>query len=258
MTYASDDLRSSLRNIKFGQTDIAEERQRDGYTNHKERVLRVLSWLSAAEKYKEKEDYDVSLMCALAAFNGLYAKAVPLQQRSDKHKKKHEEDYIIINEMIAKLITHDKGGKDGILLEYLKNEGRDEFKEILANQYLYFSFWKYSDYGHEEFNKRNQKIKKFLAECSVVEPLQEVMHRIRELRNQLMHGEAGYEDHYNRWQVIVCANFLPPLVGRMLSIMIYNKHFFRDKVPCPPQTEPNKRVDKFTSLESESGQNEKK
>ncbi len=250
MKYSSENLRLLLPEIGLvEQKDISEELPRNGYTNNQERVLRVLSWLSSAEKHQKERDYDVCLMCALAAFNGLYAvPPYPYKAPSQETSTKGETD---IKCIINQLIEYDK---DLILWEYLSQN--KEWEKIIYNQYLYRDYWK-GDNWEKNYEKDNRKLRK-LAYKHVKEPLAEIMHRIKVLRNQLMHGEAGYKDYYNRWQVDVCANFLPPLVGRMLRIMIDNKDKFCDEVPYPPQTDKPKTdvgedVEKFTSLESENG-----
>ncbi len=254
MKYSSDDLRPLLRKIGLKQTDIAEAQRRDGYTNHKERVLRVLSWLSAAEKYNENSDYDVCLMCAWAAFNGLYAK--PYNKEVPKQEDANIKD--IINDLID-------CDKKSVLLEYLlQNEYK--WKKILINQYLYPGYWKEWGKWKSRYEDSNKEVNENLLAGKygsslakhVKCPLEQIMLRVKVLRNQLMHGEAGYNDYYNRWQVEACANFLPPLVGCMLKIMIDNADFSWGEVPYPPQCTPNAHADKVTFLESENGQNKKR
>ena len=258
MKYSSENLRLLLREIGLvEQENISDELPRNLYTNNQERILRVLSWLTAAEKAKKDDDF--RLMCALAAFNGLYA--VPPWQRGVRSNKTSDEpkrevlEHEVINNMIDKLIEFDK---EGILLEYLKNERREELEQILANQYLFFGYWQFYDfYRHKmpiarwmkEHGKKNEKIEKYLADDDVAVPLKETMYRIWVLRNQLVHGEAGYKDYYNRSQINECAKFLPPLVGRMLRIMIDNTDSLWGDVPYPPQgDEPNAHLRQFMPL----------
>ncbi len=251
MTYSSKELSKLLpEKMELEHTDIAETISRNGYTNNQERVLRVLSWLTAAEK---ADDDDVCLMCALAAFNGLYAVPRQLKKISIEHKKAVQ-DHEIMDPMIDKLIEFDEYD---ILLKYLKNEQRDDLEKILTNQYLFFGYWKFYETCKnmpvtswmKAHGENNEEIEKLLANDDVALPLKEIMHRIWALRNQLLHGEAGYKDYYNRSQIKACANFLPPLVGRMLRIMINNNDFLWGKVPYPPQgKKPNAVMHQFKSL----------
>ncbi len=262
MKYSSKNLRSSLGKIKFGQTNIAKEQQRDGYTNHKERVLRVLSWLSAAEKYNKEDncDYDVCLMCTLAAFNGLYA-------QHDKINQDHQ----LIDDMITHLIKLDTSH---ILLKYLQSQ-KKELDEILNNQYLFYGYWcsvsedKTSDTSwQEEYNLDNERIRTCYPEGmdyaqktnkKNMKMLSGIIRRIQALRHQLMHGLAGYEDHYNRSQVKVCASFFRPLVGRMLKIIIDNPDLKKwGYVPCPPQRAPDTPADNLILLESKKQSKKRK
>ncbi len=283
MTYSSTELSKLLpEKMELEQTDIADKVPRNGYTNNQERVLRVLSWMSAAE---ESEIVDVRLMCALVAFNGLYA--IPEEQK----RKMEMSESKIRNDMIVSLINFDK---DGILLEYLKNERRDDLEKILASQYLFFDYWEFYDScetPHGEFSDMDEMIKIYnlhnsysknpiplvppwattqseankkiwdnLEKGDAAWPLRKIMPRIWALRNQLMHGAAGYNDYYNRSQVEVCANFLLPLVGRMLRIMIDNYNSSWGEVACSPQGgKPDVLTYKYKSLTNKKNeQNEKR
>ncbi|MGI9306426.1 MAG: hypothetical protein ACR2P5_03885 [Gammaproteobacteria bacterium] len=265
MPYSASALQKLLPGIGLAQTDIAAAQPRNKYKNDQERALRGLSWLRAAETAKNP---DARLICALIALNSLYAvpprktkaKAAPEDGAAENDIPEYEREHERIDNFIDKLVKHDKGG---ILIDFLRGEQRDNVEALFASQYLSNSYWR-------SFHIRNIPTKaewvlregakiteaeKCLEERNPALPLKHIIHRVRVLRNQLIHGESGFGDYYNRPQVSVCAAFMPPLVGRMLAIVVQTgKYSVWGVVPYPPQGEkPNQRTFGPVSLRGKGG-----
>ena len=230
--YSPGKLKERFSELGIQQTDIAEEMRRDfseGNSNNKERVLRAVSWLSAAEKQRQCGNQDMHLMCVLVAFNALYA--VPPQKTAEKTRP---DERVVVNEFITKLVNVDK---DRILEKFLK-EKEDEFvNAILNHQYLFRLYWNFSQKNNwdEEYEKGNAKAREALAGGDIVTALDEILSRVRVLRNQILHGEAGFNDYYNRTQVKLCADFMQPLTGRMTAVIMDNFDINWGTVPFAPQ-----------------------
>ena len=268
MIYKVSELKKLLPKMGLLQTDIAAEQSRNKYSNNQERILRALSWLHAAEK---NDNVDMRLICSLIALNAMYA--VPTSKRDkaaspekqahnseqsatgQNTEKQKTDEYELINSFIVKVLKSDKSD---ILISFLAKDYRDDVETILSNQYLSIHYWRSGAPGF--FNKRRgkkewykrdgghiQRVEMDLHDGKPEYPLEHVVHRVRVLRNQLLHGEAGYGDYYNRAQVAICAKVMLPLLGRMLFIMIKAmiNHPTRSwgVVPYPPQGEkPNERT----------------
>ena len=255
MGYKVSELQKLLPKMGLSQTDIAAEQSRNKHSNNQERVLRALSWLRAAEK---NDNVDMRLIFSLIALNAMYA--VPASKRAktassekpthnseQNTEKQKTEEYELINSFIAKVLKFDKSD---ILILFLVEEYRDGVEAILSSQYLSRHYWHpgapvffANKRGKKEWYKRDgehlERVQKDLHDGKPEYPLEHVVHRVRVLRNQLLHGEAGYGDYYNRTQVIICAKVMPPLLGRMLFIMINAMITYPTRswgvVPYPPQ-----------------------
>ena len=254
--YNSTALAKHLPDIGLTQADIAADNPRNKYNNHQERVLRALSWHRAAERYTK--DHDMRLVCALLSFNAMYTQppqrpplpADAMNAKTDERRFMEEEQ--VIGKFVDNVVRCDS---DKVLLRFLKEEQRDDFELLLANQYLFKYYWKafvsarnyYENtkepHGFRAIHKqtdKNTEVEVALEENNAAPPLKEILMRVRVLRNQIMHGESGYGDYYNRPQTKLCAHFMPPLIGRMLWVMISKPNARWGKVPYPPQGEgPN-------------------
>ena len=233
MEYSAKELRPLLRELKLEQSDIAEELPRNLHTNNQERALRALSWVAAAQQQQQD---DLRLICAWIAFNAMYA--VPPTQTADSTSPLYDGNEQI-DTFIGKIT---KADKDGVLLNALQSEQNDNLLKLINNQYLYSKYWKSygREFNMEKFNADNEKIKDDLSRGDDAAVLVEVMRRIRVLRNQVMHGEAGFGDYYNRTQIGAGADFMLHLTERMLGVMMRSMHssdakFRWGSIVDPPQ-----------------------
>ena len=266
MDYTVSRLQKLLPKMGLSQTDIAAVQPRNKYNNNQERVLRALSWLRAAEKI---DSVDMRLILSLIALNAMYAVSPPKRAKtksSEKQKdnpgqnmeKRKLEEYELVNNFVDKVLKFDK---DRILILFLAKEYRDDVEKILSSQYLSIHYWHSMGVpifrGKKEWYKRDgahiQKVEMDLHDGNPEYPLKHVIHRVRVLRNQLLHGEAGYGDYYNRSQVSTCAKVMPPLLERILFIMINAMINYPSRswgvVPYPPQgAKPDERTFLPTTL----------
>ena len=212
--------------------------QGKGNTNKKERVSRALSWY---EKSECAENADDKLIFSFIAYNALYAQ--PSKDGNDNGK--HERD------VFWEKLFHNGGDE---IMRFVKKEVKN-LEAILMSQYLSFLYWK--DEGgmyekHEQLRKEAERAKHKTdpqIACGNRTPVRLAMRRIGLLRNQLLHGMAAYQDSYNRHQVQLCADFLHPLVGRMIATVIGDKKQNWGKVPYPPQGYPNESCIEVKELE---------
>lgn len=233
--YSAAALKDLLRSAgRLDETEIAAKCPRGGYSNNQERALRAVSWIEAADK---SDSADLRLICSLIAFEALHV--VP-----EVDLKAGQESRGRLFEFLGDIAKLDRG-QGGILLSYLTSDrrGRDAFDGIMENIYLHAGYWKELDIGSkgslQDMERRRRsvgkKMREHLNRGELVRPLDEAIKCVRVLRNQMMHGDAGYGDYYNREQVGDCAHFMLAIAARMTKIMIDN--FGRDwgRVPHPPQ-----------------------
>ncbi|MGI9296997.1 MAG: hypothetical protein ACR2QC_03765 [Gammaproteobacteria bacterium] len=200
-----------------------------GNTNKKERVSRALSWYARSESADEADE---RLVFAFVAYNALYAR--PEYDGKEVNAKAERDAFW------HKLL---QTGRDEILKFARAEAGK--LKEILSLQYISFLFWKEGDDArekHEKMRQETDRAKRITARqlaAGDVRPVNLAMERIGMLRNQILHGMAAYEDSYNRKQVKACADFLHPLVGRMIAAVVRDQKQDWGKVPYPPQGYPN-------------------
>ena len=207
-----------------------------GNTNKKERISRALSWY---EKSELTEDADERLMFAFVAYNALYAQ--PIGGESEKYTPQYRG---VFWEKIQKT-------GDGTILDFAKSES-GKLKKILSMQYISFSYWKDEKGWREKYEimqKEAEWAKRAVSRNLDLKVVRAATERIGLLRNQILHGMAAYGDSYNRKQVRLCADFLHPLVGRMIATVIGDKKQNWGKVPYPPQGYPNESRIEIEELE---------
>ena len=209
--------------------------QGKGNTNKKERVSRSLSWYAKSESAATPDE---RLIFSYIAFNALYA-----QEEQMKEYKAHEN---FLFQLIA------RGGGNEIFAFAL--EQKKALRKIMSSQYLSKIYWDDKG-GMSEKGERLEREKKIVdrivpqIKSRNIAPVKDAIYRIYLLRNQLLHGMAAYQDSYNRHQVQLCADFLHPLVGRMIATVIGDKKQNWGKVPYPPQGYPNESCIEVKELE---------
>lgn len=236
--YSSAALKKLL-DAELGQADIAEHRPRNACTNNQERALRAVSWIQAAEEAPASSP-DARLIFSLIAFNALYA-----QRRGAKSAGEEAKDHVLIAEFVdEKLMPLDR---EKILLRYVRKEEREAVEEILASPYMFWGYWQEIGEGAKGgtasqwiswHGRDNQNFEKLLEDGDIATALKKIIYRVRVLRNQVLHGEAGFGDYYNRRQVGHCAKFMLGLTARMARIFLENMNrpdVNWGPVQCPPQ-----------------------
>ena len=221
MEYSAEGLRPLLRGLGLRQKDIAEECRRDNLNDNQERALRALSWVAAAQSQKQN---DLQLVCAWIAFNAMYAvpsKRIKDTAVSEGAPSHYEHDNEQMDAFIERIT---KADGDGVLLDAVKTDQTGNLRQLIGNQYLFADYWKsFGDsrrFSMAAFSAENKIVEDALSRCDICAVLKAVLRRIRVLRNQVLHGEAGFGDYYNRLQVASCADFTLHLTGRMLGVMI--------------------------------------
>lgn len=187
------------------------------------RLLRVETWLRRAEAALAADDADVAFVLYWIAFNAAYAR--------DPSSKSN--NLCAINQYFDVLLEVDR---QNAVRDAISNECRDRINEIVKIEYLLDSYWDYANTPHgaqqpktdwkQTLNEESQQIKEALDRNNRVGTqriLEIVFARIYLLRNQLMHGGAKFESHYNRDSVWDGAHIMARLVPIFLRIMRANK-----------------------------------
>ena len=240
--YSGENLRKRLlSDMGLEKADISAEIRRDNYTNNKERLLRAVSWYCRAEKGQCEDE---KVIFSYIAFNALYGQLNSSESTDGKNEgedaaKRNTEFY----DFLKKIADVDKDCH--VLLDFMKGE-KQTIKDIMKHRYLWKGYWDTLAVNHadEEWKKqqsdKRSRVEDDLQQKETHYPLIVLFQCFRVLRNQLMHGSAGYCDWYNRSQVKLCADFFLPLIGRMIGIMLDKPENDWGAVNAPPQGGPDK------------------
>ena len=215
------------------------------------RICRVETWLAHAEKAfrpekgdrddeeaNESGDPDVAFLLYWIAFNAAYARDLsPKKPPALRSMKRYFHDLLGVD-------------RDRAIQEAIWNHCHDQIYFVVNIQYLFMPYWDYanSESGkvawEECFNKDREFVREALRHNRydhIQKVLRIVFARLYVLRNQLVHGGAQFESHYNRDSVFDGAHILASLVPVFLRIMRashgakWGKPFFRpalkDKTP---------------------------
>lgn len=243
---------------RFGiMPECGREVVRADYDDNRERLLRGITWFSRAEGAKRDDE---KVLFYYIALNALFGRLEDDQKGSEKKLRKW-------SPFVRNLIQND-GNKT--LLAFVRNEGT-AINNIIGNRYLWAPFWQ-SAFGTDADWQSRQRImqnnanncirhlkewRRAYKKAAVADMPPQVLSAavrvliyailcVRVLRNQMMHGSCCYADGYNRTQMRACAKFLPPLVGRMIKIMISGGEW--GKVATPPQGSPDEETPKAKPL----------
>ena len=177
------------------------------------RLHRAISWLKAAEEYRENKD--VQIICYWISLNSCYAISGDVDRFAESSK---------LTEFFEKIIEADK---QGTIYELFWTEFPGMIRVLLNNQYIYNRYWLYQrgqvSSWKEEFKRDNLRAVRLLQNPDKsVELIQLVMRRLYQMRNQLIHGGATYKSSVNRDQVRDSANLLGRLIPLIVEIMLDN------------------------------------
>lgn len=187
------------------------------------RLLRVETWLRRAEAAFGADDPDVAFVLYWIAFNAAYAR--------DPSSKSN--NLCAINQYFDVLLEVDR---QYIVRAAISDECRDRIEEMVKIEYLIDSYWDYANTPsgakrpetgwNQILNGESQWIQDAL-DANRVEDTQKILRivfkRLYVLRNQLMHGGAKFESHYNRDSVWDGAHIMARLVPVFLRLMRANK-----------------------------------
>ena len=246
---------------KFGaEPDCGEGVRRDGFGNDRERLLRALTWFERAENANSDDGKVLSAYIALnALFNRLGDEKIPESDERGKMRPNKNQQRRLFT-FVGKVAAEDR---DGVFLTFICDNA-EMIKNVIGHPYLERVFWESAreqgkdweanrrrrlqeveEHIHNirnwlEQNKGRQAWKSICGEAKSV--LYSATESVRVLRNQMVHGACCYGDNYNRSQMRYCAEFLPPMVARMIKIMLNADNTGNDKwgkVAAPPQTFPD-------------------
>lgn len=251
--YTAEALRNAYKE-RFGELpNCGREIMRAGNDDNRERLLRGITWFSRAE---DAASDDEKVLFYYIALNALFGRLEDDKKRKDGEKP-HEWSYFFVRN----LIRHDQ---NKTLLAFVrKKEG--VINDIIGNRYLSPEFWHSAHEPDTDWQSRQRKKQEktnagirhlkawrmaakkasgakapWEVRKAALGVLLSAIGCVRVLRNQMMHGACCYADGYNRTQMRACAAFLPPLVGRMIRIMISGGEW--GKVPSPPQGKPDEET----------------
>ena len=218
--------------------DVALAQERNDYSNFEERMARSLSWLARAEEFgADAERADDRLVFCWIAFNSLYAGHVG-QDASARAQRSGLDFFSERRHWLAFLDWVIQGVRRAPFAAAF-DVLRAPVMALVNNPYVLHRFWQSTarpggwDW-REEFDQDRRGVIRFYAERmrrdarpapgererprgdpgSQLEGFVArcVLDRVYVLRNQIIHGAAGYRDGYNRDQVRVGAALMQPLL----------------------------------------------
>ena len=260
--------------------DCGRDILRNKYRNDQERLLRALTWHGRAEGAESDDDKVIFGYIALNALFGSWDDDQEIRrgktQDDEETQARKPQDQLRL--FVKKVVRNDD---KGALLAVVRKQGA-AITGIIENRFLWSLFWNADEHGKDWEPVQQQTLRK-VDNCiqhvkdwkrkskknpvketpprirgDVADVLYWAIYSVRVLRNQVMHGSCCYGDGYNRTQMRDCAEFLLPLVGRMIKIMIEAKGTGNSKwgrVATPPQGAPDDAQNKIAKpLESNGGE----
>ena len=178
------------------------------------RVHRAISWL---ERSEQCDDQDGKFIFLWISFNAAYAQEVTdIEQLSEKKK---------LESFLEKISDLDS---ENALYSMIWGEYSSSIRLLLANQYLYSSFWNFQNQliPESEWKKDLEQsaaaVNRALGRRDTTKILSIVVARLYTLRNQLMHGGATWNSAVNREQIKDGNALLVRLVTHTIDIMMDN------------------------------------
>lgn len=181
------------------------------------RLCRVETWLRRAEAALVADDPDVAFVLYWIAFNAAYARDV---------SPKNPDTLTAIRRYFNDLLDVDH--RDTIR-DAIWNDCDDQIHSVVDIEYLYRTYWDHANAEPEEtvewtggFNSDKSLVRDALQTNQydhIRTVLRIVFDRLYVLRNQLVHGGAQFESHYNRDSVFDGARIMASLVPVFLDLM---------------------------------------
>ena len=188
------------------------ERRDSGIGKHDDiRLHRAISWLTAAERYKD--DTDVAFMCFWNCYEATYQIEDP--QRFNRNYEAME------RERLTKVVKIDKSNE---LLIIMLQGYKEYLYEIFANKYLskrYYE-WKlgYVKDWERQFTQDLKEARAALTRNDTAKLLDFSLFRLGTLRNQMLHGSATYQGSINRETLDKANSFMSEIMPKMVEIML--------------------------------------
>jgi len=202
---------------RYNELKDRHRQERDNYPiNLNLRVHRALSWLYRAEQ--AEGDQDAQFIFLWIAYNTAYANEV-----DDFHRFTEQETF---RNFIERLCLLDN---DNLLSNLVWNEFTSSIRVLLANRYIFQSFWdfhnkkKTEDKWKEYFKKTNPFANQALGHKNTSAVLSVIFSRLYTLRNQALHGGATWNSSVNREQMRDAVSFLNKFIPSIIEIMM-NSH----------------------------------
>lgn len=181
------------------------------------RLCRVETWLRRAEAALVADDADVAFVLYWIAFNAAYARDVsPRIPDTLTAIRRYFNDLLDVD--------HRNAVRDAIW-----NDCNDQIHSVVDIEYLYRPYWDHANAEPEEtvewksgFNNDRSLVRDALRTNRydhIRKVLRIVFDRLYILRNQLVHGGAQFESHYNRDSVFDGARIMASLVPVFLDLM---------------------------------------
>ena len=186
----------------------------DWADNFRLRIHRSLSWLQAAQEFRQ--DLDAQFIFYWVAFNSAYAKEL-VKELDDNETEREQQKNFFIN-----IIECDKVND----LKKVMTDLSDSIKKLINNQYVYGRFWhcqrNANDDWRPSFEQETESALTALYTGKTRKTLHITFNRLYVLRNQLMHGGSTWHSSVNRDQVHNGVNIMKKLVPLIIYIMMQN------------------------------------
>ena len=181
------------------------------------RLCRVETWLRRAEAALVADDADVAFVLYWIAFNAAYARDVsPRIPDTLTAIRRYFKDLLDVD--------HRNAIRDAIW-----NDCNNQIHSVVDIEYLYRPYWDHANAEPDEtvewksgFNNDRSLVRDALRTNRydhIRKVLRIVFDRLYILRNQLVHGGAQFESHYNRDSVFDGARIMASLVPVFLDLM---------------------------------------
>lgn len=203
--------------------------------NREIRIRRGLSWLECAQEL-EANAPDAAFIFHWSCFEALYSEPRP----SSHEDAKAERDAFL------GIVFGLDVGQDALIYNSVIARESKTMLTLAANAYTFTPFWKRYHAGKESQASNNwadsliESVKQTIADLERREggtqsALKVLFDRLRELRNELVHGGATWGDNANRDQVMDGVRIMSRLLPVFLDLMMdYPDRFSDAEVNTPP------------------------
>ncbi len=178
------------------------------------RMRRAWSWLHLSEKSKSHDEKFIFLWIA---FNSAYGTELP--DRSDDDGVTERDRFA---DFVNKIVERDH-------VRSIKKTLWDTFsgpvRVLLNNEFVFGPFWKWvgerpqGKAWESKFKERNRRVFETLGADNVPGVLEEVLERLYQLRNQIIHGGTTFAVGKGRDQIEDGSRIMEALMPEILKIM---------------------------------------